>query len=75
MDTKLEKRNRLIEVFAQFSEDDQEIIIKALKKQLLLAEAARLSATIQPNSISEDEILDEVKKVRKEMYNAARRSS
>lgn len=52
----------------QLSAEEQEILLKMLKKQLLLAQAERLKSSVKPNSINFQEIAQEVRAVRQQRY-------
>lgn len=65
-----ERTEQMLQLFAQLSEEEQKAILKALKKRLVLAEAEELSKTVWVNKISEEEILEAVSEVRKELYEA-----
>lgn len=69
-----ERTSQLIEVFSQFSEEEQQAILKVLKKKLLLEEARKLDKTVWKYQISEEEILDAVEEVRQANYEAGKGS-
>ena len=52
----------------QMTTNEQEALIKALKREVLRAKAKRLDNLVVPNAISVKEIIDEVRKVRSERY-------
>lgn len=52
----------------QMTTNEQEALIKALKREVLRAKAKRLDNLVVPNAISVEEIIDEVRKVRSERY-------
>jgi hypothetical protein len=69
-----ERTEQLVELFSQLTEEEQQAILKALKKKLLLEEAHRLDKTVWKYKISEAEILDAVNEVRQEHYEARKSS-
>ncbi len=50
------------------TERDQAALLKALRKQFLLAQAARLEGSVKANDISMNEILEIVSQVRQAQY-------
>lgn len=62
----------MAELFVQLSEREQKALLKALKRQLILAEAGELARTAWEYETSEEEILDIVREVRKELYEAGK---
>lgn len=48
--------------------NEQEALIKALKREVLRAKAKRLDGSALPNAVSMEEIIEEVRKVRSEKY-------
>lgn len=69
-----ERTAQMVELFTQLSEEEQKAILKALKKQLIMTEAEKLSKTIWTNEISEEEILDTVYETRQQLYEARKSS-
>lgn len=49
---------------SKLTDEDQEALLKALKIQILLAQARRLDQSVKKNSISMDEIISVVQQVR-----------
>lgn len=60
----------MVELFSQLSEREQKALLKALKRQLILAEASELSNAVWEHETSEDDIMSVVREVRKELYEA-----
>lgn len=60
----------MVELFSQLSEREQKALLKALKRQLILAEARELSNAVWEHETSEDDIMSVVREVRKELYEA-----
>jgi len=48
--------------------EEQDALLKALKKQVLLSKAERLNHSIKPNTIKMQEIVEEIRKVRAKRY-------
>lgn len=59
---------QMVELFSQLSEKEQKALLKALKRQLILAEARELSNAVWEHETSEDEIMEMVRAVRKELH-------
>ena len=62
---RIEQINQLV---LQLSAEEQETLLKMLKKQLLLAQAERLKHSVKANSINFQEIAQEVRAVRQQRY-------
>ncbi len=54
----------IAELVNKLTEEDQEKLFRELKKQVLLAQARQLDASVKPNRISMDEIVAIVREVR-----------
>ncbi len=54
----------ITELVNRLTEEDQEKLFRELKKQVLLAQARQLDASVKPNRISMDEIVAIVREVR-----------
>lgn len=67
-----ERTAQMAELFVQLSEREQKALLKALKRQLILAEAGELARTVWEYETSEEEILDIVREVRKELYETGK---
>lgn len=65
--------NRVQEIsnlVTKLTANEQDALLKALKKQVLLAKAEKLNRSIKPNSINMQEIVEEVRKARQERHVA-----
>ena len=62
-------------LFVQFPEAEQNAILKALRKQLILAEAEALSKSRWTNEVSEEEISAVARQVRQDLYEARKNNS
>jgi len=51
-------------IVSMLTDEDQEKLLKALKTQILLAEARRLDQSVKKNDVSMDEILEIVRHIR-----------
>jgi hypothetical protein len=49
---------------SKLTDEDQEALLKALKIQILLAQARRLDQSVRKNKVSMDEIISVVRQVR-----------
>ena len=59
-----DKMQELGQIFLWLNNDEQEALLKMLRKRLLLNQANRLNQSVITNTISMQEIVDEVLKVR-----------
>ncbi|GAB4199271.1 MAG: hypothetical protein OHK0057_06720 [Thermoflexibacter sp.] len=59
-----DKVNEINKLVLMLLPEEQEALLKALKKQLLLSKAEQLNLSIKPNIIKIQEIVEEVRKVR-----------
>ena len=59
--------------FKKLSIAQQEELLKEFNKQVLLAKAKRLDATVKPNKITMQEIVEEVRIVRKKNHGNAQK--
>jgi hypothetical protein len=60
--TASERISTLNSLLIQMSVNEQDALIKALKKEVLRAKARRLDSSVIPNNISIEEIIEEVRK-------------
>ena len=66
--TTAERISTLNSLIIQMPTNEQEALIKALKREVLRAKAKRLDNSVVPNTVSMEEIIEEVRKVRSERY-------
>ncbi len=59
----------ITELVVKLTDEDQEAILKALKMQIILAQARRLDKSIVKNQVSMNEILSVVHQVRQIRHN------
>ncbi|MEK7255468.1 MAG: hypothetical protein AAB316_12030 [Bacteroidota bacterium] len=63
--TRVEEISKFV---ALLPEREQTALLKALRKQFLLTQAARLEGSVKPNDISMNEILEIISQVRLAQY-------
>ena len=66
--TTAERISTINSLIIQMPANEQEALIKALKKEVLRTKAKRLDDSVVPNAVSIEEIIEEVRKVRSERY-------
>ncbi len=65
------KVKEITSLVSKLTEEDQAALLKALKAQIILAEARRLDQSVTKNKVSMDEILNVVRQVRIARYAAS----
>ena len=58
------KIKEIAELISKLTDADQDALLKALKVQIVLADARRLDQSVKKNKVSMDEILQVVRQVR-----------
>lgn len=66
--TTSERISTINSLIIQMPTNEQEALIKALKREVLRAKAKRLDSSAVDSAVSMDEIIEEVRKVRNERY-------
>ncbi|UTA66330.1 hypothetical protein [Emticicia sp. 21SJ11W-3] len=64
--TTAERISTLNALVIQMPINEQEALIKALKREVLIAKAKKLDNSVNANTLSIDEIVDEVRKARQQ---------
>ncbi len=59
-----EKMQELNQLVGLLTDSEQEALLEALKKQLLLRKAQQLKVSVLPNPIKMQDIVEEIRKVR-----------
>lgn len=66
--TASERISTINSLVIQMPSNEQEALIKALKREVFRAKAKRLDNSVAPNTMNMEEIVEEVRKVRDERY-------
>jgi hypothetical protein len=66
METTANRVQEISKLVSKLPPAEQDDLLKALRKRVLLAKAEQLSGSVKPNTISMQEIVEEVRLVRKE---------
>lgn len=64
------REQQITSLIKKLSATEQDALLKALKKQLLLAKAEKLEHSVKDNHINMSEIVEEVRKARKARYES-----
>jgi hypothetical protein len=64
------KEQQITSLIKKLSANEQDALLKALKKQLLLAKAEKLEHSVKDNRINMSEIVEEVRKARKARHES-----
>ncbi|WP_028667668.1 hypothetical protein [Runella zeae] len=64
------REQQITSLIKKLSANEQDALLKALKKQLLLAKAEKLEHSVKDNRINMSEIVEEVRKARKARHES-----
>ena len=64
MTASIERLSEITDLIQMLSDQEQEVLLRGLRKQILLAKAERLNRSVKPNSIKMSDILIEIQQVR-----------
>lgn len=68
--TKKEIEEEISKLVVKFSTEELEALLRALQKQYLMSKAERLQQSIVPNKLSMEDIVEEIRAVRKKRYES-----
>lgn len=68
--TKKEIEEEISKLVVKFSTEELEVLLRALQKQYLMSKAERLQQSIVPNKLSMEDIVEEIRAVRKKRYES-----